>query len=76
MSDNDPSCADPLGAIADEFVEAFRRGKRLSVEAFARRYPRHADAIRDVLPALLLMENAKAVGRGDGRRPGASPRQA
>src|SRR6516165_10706333 len=62
MSDNDPSDADPFGAIADEFVEAFRQGQRPSVEEFARRYPEHADDIRDMLPALLLMEQAKTGG--------------
>ena len=39
MSDNDPSAADPFGAIADEFVEAFRQGKRPSAEEFARATP-------------------------------------
>jgi len=42
MSDNNPSAADPFGQIADEFVEAFRQGKRPSVEEFARRYPAHS----------------------------------
>src|SRR5437588_10510282 len=60
MSDNDASAADALGPIADEFVEAFRHGKRPSVEEFARRYPAHADDIRDMLPALVLMEKAKS----------------
>jgi serine/threonine protein kinase/WD40 repeat protein/predicted Zn-dependent protease len=60
MSDNDPSAADPFGQIADEFVEAFRQGKQPSVEEFARRYPAHADEIREMLPALVLMEKAKA----------------
>src|SRR5438128_8358737 len=60
MSDNDPSTADPFGHIADEFVEAFRQGKRPSVEEFAQRYPAHADEIRDMLPALVLMEKAKS----------------
>jgi WD40 repeat protein/serine/threonine protein kinase len=64
MTDNDLSSADPLGQIADEFVEAFRQGKRPSVEEFARRYPEHADEIRDMLPALVLMEKAKSA---DGR---------
>jgi hypothetical protein len=31
-----------------------------SVEEFARRYPEHADDIREVLPALALMEKAKS----------------
>jgi hypothetical protein len=36
MSNSDPSAADPLGQIADEFVDAFRQGQRPSVEEFAR----------------------------------------
>src|SRR5262245_41346611 len=59
MSDDNPSTVDPFGPIADEFVEAFRQGQRPSVEEFARRYPGHADAIRAMLPALVLMEKAK-----------------
>src|SRR5262249_10858434 len=60
MSDVKPSTTDPFGLIADEFVEAFREGKHPSVEEFARRYPEQADAIREMLPALVLMEKAKA----------------
>jgi formylglycine-generating enzyme required for sulfatase activity/serine/threonine protein kinase len=60
MSEDDLSSGDPFGEIADEFVEAVRRGERPSVEEFARRYPEHADAIRDMLPALALMEQAKS----------------
>src|SRR6516165_9723444 len=60
MNDTNPSAADPLGLIADEFVEALRQGKRPSVEEFAQRYPTHADDIRDMLPALALMEQAKS----------------
>jgi WD40 repeat protein/serine/threonine protein kinase len=71
MSDTNPSAADPLGQIADEFVEAFRQGQRPSVEEFARRYPAHADEIRDMLPALVLMEQAKAPDQTSGA--GASP---
>src|SRR5438874_13490333 len=68
MIDNDLSAADPLGQIADEFVEAFRQGQRPSVEEFARRYPEHADEIREMLPALVLMEKAKAPDGSSGRR--------
>src|SRR5262245_11249545 len=60
MIDDDLSSADPFGEIADEFVEALRRGNRPSAEGFARRYPTHADEIREMLPALALMEKAKA----------------
>jgi WD40 repeat protein/serine/threonine protein kinase len=68
MNDNDPSGADPLGAIADEFVEAFRRGKRPTVEEFALRYPEHAGELRDMLPALVLMEQAKPADDSSGQR--------
>src|SRR5436309_14105955 len=61
-----PSSADPFGQIADEFVEAFREGKRPSVEEFAQRYPAQADEIRDMLPALVLMEKAKAADDASG----------
>jgi formylglycine-generating enzyme required for sulfatase activity/serine/threonine protein kinase len=70
MSDDSPSAVDPLGQIADEFVEAFRQGRRPSVEEFARRYPEHADDIRQMLPALALMEQAKSADDSAGpRRP-------
>jgi hypothetical protein len=59
MSAHHLTSEDPLGAIADEFVEAFRQGKRPSVEEFARRYPEHAAEIADVLPALVAMERPR-----------------
>src|SRR5438067_7923620 len=68
MIDNNASAADPFGAIADEFVEAFRQGKRPSVEEFARRYPEQADEIREMLPALVLMEKAKSADDPPGQR--------
>jgi serine/threonine protein kinase/formylglycine-generating enzyme required for sulfatase activity len=66
MSEDNPSAPDPFGLIADEFVEALRQGQRPSVEEFARRYPEQADAIREMLPALVLMETAKATDDGGG----------
>jgi WD40 repeat protein/serine/threonine protein kinase len=68
MIDNDLSSADQLGQIADEFVEAFRQGKRPSVEEFARRYPGQANEIREMLPALVLMEKAKSADGSSGQR--------
>src|SRR5262249_48891490 len=69
------SAADPFGQIADEFVEALRQGQRPSVEEFARRYPAHADQIREMLPALVLMEQAKSPDHtsGEGTSPAAAP---
>jgi WD40 repeat protein/serine/threonine protein kinase len=60
MSSNTPSSADPIGEIADAFVEAFRQGKRPSVEEFAGRYSELADQLREILPALVLMEKVKS----------------
>ncbi len=68
MSDDNASAADPFLAIADEFADAFRQGKHPSVEEFARRYPDHADEIREMLPALVLMEKAKPAEDGSGQR--------
>jgi serine/threonine protein kinase/WD40 repeat protein len=62
MNDTNPSAPDPLGQIADEFVEAFRQGQRPSVGEFAQGYPEHANELREILPALVLMEKAKAPG--------------
>src|SRR6476620_4731663 len=67
MNDNKASEADPFGQIADEFMEALRQGKRPSVEEFARRYPTHADEVREMLPALLLMERAKSADGNPGQ---------
>jgi WD40 repeat protein/serine/threonine protein kinase len=68
MIDNDPSAADPFGQIADEFVAAFRQGKQPSVEEFAQRYPQQADDIRNMLPALVLMEEAKSASDTSNQR--------
>src|SRR5262249_48621519 len=73
MSDNDPSVADPFGQTAGEFVEAFRQGQRPSVEEFARRYPEHADEIREMLPALVLMEKAKVSEAPGQQHPAQAP---
>jgi hypothetical protein len=48
MSDRNPSEADPFGAIAAEFLEAFRQGqeaeaRKLATEAAARMKPLPAD---------------------------------
>src|SRR5262245_59200322 len=74
---NDESfSADALGPIADEFVEALRQGKRPSIEAFACRFPAQADDIRAMLPALVLMEQAKSGDSSSQRRPPRAARAA
>jgi hypothetical protein len=64
MSEQSPSAEDWFGPIADEFVKALRQGELPTVEDFARRHPEHADELREMLPALLLMEKARSLETG------------
>ena len=43
-------------ALAEEFVERYRRGERPPLSEFIARFPEHADEIRDLFPALVMME--------------------
>ena len=42
--------------LAEEFVERFRRGERPPLTEYTERYPEHANQIRDLFPALVMME--------------------
>ena len=42
--------------LAEEFVERYRRGERPSPSDYAARYPEHAEEIRKLFPALVVME--------------------
>jgi len=45
-----------LEALSERFVEDFRAGRRPSVDEYAERFPEFAEEIRDLFPALLLLE--------------------
>jgi serine/threonine protein kinase/WD40 repeat protein len=47
---------DPLEELAEEFVGRYRRGERPCLTEYADRHPELADRVRDLFPALLLME--------------------
>src|SRR5438093_6213471 len=47
---------DPLEEMAEEFVARYRRGERPSLSEFALRRPDLADRVRDLFPALVLIE--------------------
>jgi serine/threonine protein kinase/tetratricopeptide (TPR) repeat protein len=49
-----------LGKIADDFTQRLNRGERPDVEEYARRYPGIADLLRQVLPALAVMNPSEA----------------
>ena len=42
--------------LAEEFVERYRRGERPPLSEYTARYPEHAAEIRDLFPALVMME--------------------
>ena len=50
---------DPLGPLADEFLERQRRGERPDASEYTRRYPERADEIRALLSALLVLEDVR-----------------
>jgi serine/threonine protein kinase/Tfp pilus assembly protein PilF len=59
---------DPIGtetlvaAVTDEFMERLRRGEQPDVEEYAGRYPRIAQILRHVLPALQVIGSSAAGG--------------
>jgi serine/threonine protein kinase/formylglycine-generating enzyme required for sulfatase activity len=59
MSEEHQSATDPFGPIVNEFVAAYRQGKCPTVEEFVSRYPEQAREIREMLPALLLIEKGR-----------------
>jgi serine/threonine protein kinase/WD40 repeat protein len=52
------SIADPVGALAEEFVERYRRGERPSLTEYIARCPEQAERIRQLFPMLVMMEEA------------------
>lgn len=49
----------PVEYLAEEFAERCRRGERPSLTEYAARHPELADDIRELFPALLVMERLK-----------------
>ena len=43
--------------LAEEFVERYRKGERPSLKEYIDRYPELAAEIREVFPAMAMMEN-------------------
>jgi WD40 repeat protein/serine/threonine protein kinase len=59
MNSSNPSDRDTVDRLAEEFAERHRRGERPSILEYADRYPEHAEQIRDLFPALAVIEQAK-----------------
>src|SRR5262249_20819061 len=47
---------DPFEVVAESFLARFRAGERPGVEEYAARHPEVADQIRELLPALVMVE--------------------
>jgi serine/threonine protein kinase/Flp pilus assembly protein TadD len=66
MNETDlPNAADTeslLAELADEFMDRLRRGDKPDADDYARRYPRIAAVLRNVLRALEVMDSSEADG--------------
>jgi eukaryotic-like serine/threonine-protein kinase len=50
---------DPVDIAADEFAERYRNGEYPSVTEYVQRFPEQADELRELLPAVAMMEQLK-----------------
>src|SRR5438034_757167 len=48
---------DPVELLAEEFTARKRRGERPTLEEYCARHPELADEIRDLFPALVMVED-------------------
>jgi serine/threonine protein kinase/WD40 repeat protein len=77
MSDaSSGSDRDPVDRLAEEFLERRRRGEVPSLTEYVRRYPELAAEIREVFPALVLLDQADPAGselaRSREKKPGST----
>src|SRR6516162_6091968 len=49
----------PVDELAEEFAERYRRGEHPALTEYTEKYPQWADEIRDLFPALVMMEQFK-----------------
>src|SRR5215831_9092901 len=62
MAQNEERVRDPVEQLAEDFLERYRRGEHPSLSEFIARAPEHAGEIRELFPALVLMEQAGPAG--------------
>jgi WD40 repeat protein/serine/threonine protein kinase/tetratricopeptide (TPR) repeat protein len=61
MSDSTNSERHPVEALAEDFLDRFRRGERPALSEYTRKHPDLADEIRDLFPALVMLEDVGPV---------------
>ena len=59
MSDASGSARDPLDLLIEEFLSLYRSGEPVTPESFAAHHAEHEDALRELLPTLLALEDVK-----------------
>ncbi len=59
--------------LAEEFVERYRAGERSSLDKYITAHPQHADEIRDLFPALVMIEELAPSEDGSSSAPPATP---
>jgi serine/threonine protein kinase/WD40 repeat protein len=66
-TDASPSAdRDPIERMAESFLERYRRGERPSIEDYAAQHPELADEIRELLPALVQLEQGMSAAEETG----------
>lgn len=64
---------DPVELAASAFAEELRKGEHPTIEMFARRFPEHADRIREMLPLVAAMESWKTNRELSGAKQSSAP---
>ncbi len=59
--DTSASDREPVERLAEEFLERHRRGEAPDLAEYTAKYPQWADAILELFPALLMMEQMRPV---------------
>ena len=50
---------EPFELLVTQFVDELRKGEKPSIELYAKRFPPHAERVRDVFPVLAMLEHAR-----------------
>ena len=57
---NSSDARNPVQLLAEDFLDRKRRGERPTLREYLERHPELAEEIRDLFPALLMMEDLGA----------------
>jgi WD40 repeat protein/serine/threonine protein kinase/tetratricopeptide (TPR) repeat protein len=71
MSDSSAD-RNPVEELAEEFLERFRQGERPSLSEYTRQFPALAEEIRELFPALVMLEDVRPAGATGSKSPSGS----